>query len=152
GAVEGARAALAVEEGGDDGQAHGVAERRQHAGQRHFVRGGIDGLLHHRIILYSMFDEYRTKKFGRLLRIPAMPHLLDPVKLGALDLPNRILMAPLTRTRAVEARTPNALMRDYYVQRASAGLILTEATSVTPMGVGYPDTPGIWSPAQVEGW
>src|SRR3954463_11075718 len=81
-----------------------------------------------------------------------MPHLLDPIKIGALDLPNRIIMAPLTRTRASEGRVPNALMREYYVQRASAGLIITEATSVAPMGVGYPNTPGIWSQAQVEGW
>src|SRR6185295_5214573 len=76
----------------------------------------------------------------------------DPIKIGALDLPNRMLMAPLTRTRASAGRVPNNLMRDYYVQRAGAGLIFTEATSVTPMGVGYPDTPGIWSPEQVEGW
>src|ERR1035438_6873245 len=61
-------------------------------------------------------------------------------------------MAPLTRCRASAGRIPNTLMRDYYVQRASAGLILSEATSVTPMGVGYPDTPGIWSPEQVQGW
>ena len=61
-------------------------------------------------------------------------------------------MAPLTRCRADEGRVPNALMAEYYVQRASAGLILSEATSVTPMGVGYPDTPGIWSDAQVRGW
>ncbi|MDQ0471374.1 alkene reductase [Labrys wisconsinensis] len=81
-----------------------------------------------------------------------MPNLHDPIKIGALELPNRIVMAPLTRTRASEGRVPNALMRDYYVQRASAGLILTEATSVTPMGVGYPDTPGIWSGEQVAGW
>ncbi|WP_119460313.1 alkene reductase [Rhodospirillaceae bacterium SYSU D60014] len=81
-----------------------------------------------------------------------MPTLHDPIKIGALDLPNRIIMAPLTRTRASEGRVPNDLMRDYYVQRASAGLILTEATSVTPMGVGYPDTPGIWSDAQIKGW
>jgi len=81
-----------------------------------------------------------------------MPTLLDPIRIGALDLPNRVLMAPLTRTRASEGRVPNKLMRDYYVQRASAGLILTEATSVTPMGVGYPDTPGIWSREQVAGW
>jgi len=81
-----------------------------------------------------------------------MPTLFDPLRLGDIDLPNRIVMAPLTRCRAVDARTPNASMRDYYVQRASAGLILTEATSVTPMGVGYPDTPGIWSQAQVAGW
>jgi len=81
-----------------------------------------------------------------------MPKLFDPIKIGAFDLPNRVVMAPLTRTRASEGRVPNALMRDYYVQRASAGFILSEATSVTPMGVGYPDTPGIWSDEQVEGW
>ena len=81
-----------------------------------------------------------------------MPELFTPLELGDLDLPNRIIMAPLTRCRAGEGRIPNSLMADYYVQRASAGLILTEATSVTPMGVGYPDTPGIWSDEQVEGW
>jgi 2,4-dienoyl-CoA reductase-like NADH-dependent reductase (Old Yellow Enzyme family) len=62
-------------------------------------------------------------------------------------------MAPLTRNRStMPGRVPNALMRDYYVQRASAGMILTEATSVEPKGVGYPKTPGIWSKDQVEGW
>src|SRR5579883_2176666 len=82
-----------------------------------------------------------------------MPTLFDAITVGDLDLPNRILMAPLTRTRAVgEGRVPNDLMRDYYVQRASAGLILSEATSVAPLGVGYPRTPGIWSEEQVEGW
>jgi len=82
-----------------------------------------------------------------------MASLFDPIRMGALDLPNRIIMAPLTRTRATpDGRVPTPLMRDYYVQRASAGLILSEATSVTPMGVGYPRTPGIWSEEQVEGW
>ena len=81
-----------------------------------------------------------------------MPSLLDSIRVGDLDLPNRVFMAPLTRSRASEGRTPNDLMREYYVQRAGAGLILSEATSVTPMGVGYPDTPGIWSEAQIEGW
>ncbi|WP_374443190.1 alkene reductase [Stella sp.] len=82
-----------------------------------------------------------------------MPHLLDPITVGDLRLANRVVMAPLTRTRASEpGRVPNDLMRDYYVQRASAGMILSEATSVTPMGVGYPRTPGIWSDAQVAGW
>jgi hypothetical protein len=81
-----------------------------------------------------------------------MPTLFDPLTLGELHLPNRIVMAPLTRCRAVAGRAPNALMRDYYVQRASAGLILSEATSVTPMGVGYPDTPGVWSTEQIDGW
>ncbi|MBI6558673.1 alkene reductase [Pseudomonas syringae] len=81
-----------------------------------------------------------------------MTTIFDPITLGDLQLPNRIIMAPLTRCRADEGRVPNAMMAEYYVQRASAGLILTEATSVTPMGVGYPDTPGIWSNDQVRGW
>jgi 2,4-dienoyl-CoA reductase-like NADH-dependent reductase (Old Yellow Enzyme family) len=82
-----------------------------------------------------------------------MTTLFSPLKVGALELPNRIVMAPLTRSRADGGgRVPNALMAEYYAQRASAGLILSEATSVTPMGVGYADTPGIWSDEQVEGW
>lgn len=81
-----------------------------------------------------------------------MPNLFDPVTLGDVTLPNRVVMAPLTRCRASEGRVPNDLMREYYVQRASAGLILTEATSVTPQGVGYIDTPGVWSAEQVAGW
>lgn len=82
-----------------------------------------------------------------------MPTLFDPLKIGDLTVPNRVFMAPLTRNRSSgPGRVPNALMRDYYVQRASSGLILTEATSVTPQGVGYPHTPGIWSDEQVEGW
>ena len=81
-----------------------------------------------------------------------MTALLSPLKAGAFALKNRVVLAPLTRTRASEGRVPNAMMREYYVQRASAGLQLTEATSVTPMGVGYPDTPGIWSNEQVAGW
>jgi len=78
--------------------------------------------------------------------------LFTPLRLGAFTLPNRVLMAPLTRCRASAGRVPNGMMADYYRQRASAGLILSEATSVDPMGVGYPDTPGIWSAEQVEGW
>jgi N-ethylmaleimide reductase len=81
-----------------------------------------------------------------------MSSLFDPLQVGDVKLPNRIIMAPLTRCRASEGRVPNKLMAEYYAQRASAGLILTEATSVTPMGVGYPDTPGIWSDEQVAGW
>src|SRR5690348_3136576 len=81
-----------------------------------------------------------------------MSALFEPLLLGELRLPNRILMAPLTRCRAVDRRIPNQLMRDYYVQRASAGVIFTEATSVDPAGVGYPHTPGIWSQDQVAGW
>lgn len=81
-----------------------------------------------------------------------MPTLFDPLQLGSLLLPNRIFLAPLTRARAGQLRVPNALMAEYYRQRSSAGLILTEATSVAPMGVGYANTPGIWSQEQVEGW
>ena len=81
-----------------------------------------------------------------------MNRLFEPVQLGELTLPNRLVMAPLTRCRAGKDRVPNALMAEYYSQRASAGLIISEATSVMPMGVGYPDTPGIWTDAQVAGW
>lgn len=81
-----------------------------------------------------------------------MTVLFDPIDLGNLKLPNRIIMAPLTRARAGVTRVPNDLMATYYAQRATAGLIITEATSVAPMGVGYADTPGIWSQEQVEGW
>jgi 2,4-dienoyl-CoA reductase-like NADH-dependent reductase (Old Yellow Enzyme family) len=81
-----------------------------------------------------------------------MATLFDPVQIGDLTLPNRVIMAPLTRQRAGEERVPNALMAKYYAERASAGLILSEATSVTPQGVGYAETPGIWSQEQVEGW
>lgn len=81
-----------------------------------------------------------------------MPTLFDPLQIGPLTLKNRIVMAPLTRSRAGASRVPNALMAEYYAQRAGAGLILSEATSVTPMGVGYADTPGIWNDDQVQGW
>ena len=74
-----------------------------------------------------------------------MPALSSPLKIGDLLLPNRIVMAPLTRSRAGAIRVPNVLMAEYYAQRASAGLIISEATVVTPAGVGYADTPGIWS-------
>lgn len=78
--------------------------------------------------------------------------LFEPATFGALKLKSRIVMAPLTRARAGSTRIPNDLMAQYYEQRSDAALILTEATSVTPQGVGYADTPGIWSEEQVEGW
>ena len=81
-----------------------------------------------------------------------MSILFQPVRIGEMELPGIHHHGASTRCRASEGRVPNALMRNYYVQRASAGLILTEATSIMPMGVGYPDTPGIWSEAQTEGW
>src|SRR5271157_2475777 len=76
-------------------------------------------------------------------------NLFTPLTIGDFRLPNRVIMSPLTRARAGATRTPNGLMAEYYRQRASAGLIISEATAVDPMGVGYADTPGIWSEAQV---
>lgn len=82
-----------------------------------------------------------------------MSKLFEPLKIGSIEIKNRIIMAPLTRARASgEGRVPNDLMAHYYAQRSGAGLILTEATSVDPMGIGYANTPGIWSLEQVEGW
>lgn len=82
-----------------------------------------------------------------------MTDLFSPLKLGDLSLPNRVIMAPLTRARASSpGRVPNELMAKYYAQRASAGFILSEATCVSASGVGYNNTPGIWSEEQVEGW
>jgi hypothetical protein len=81
-----------------------------------------------------------------------MPTLNDPIRIGDLDLPNRVLMAPMTRSRATEDRVPTDLMLEYYVQRASAGLIISEATCISPHSVGYERTPGIWSDEQVAGW
>jgi len=82
-----------------------------------------------------------------------MSSLFQPLKFGAYTLKNRIIMAPLTRSRANNpGRIPNELMLEYYRQRASAGMILTEGTAVTPMGLGYFDTPGIWNQSQTEGW
>lgn len=81
-----------------------------------------------------------------------MTTLFDPITIGDLELRNRIVMAPLTRCRAEPGRVPGDLIAEYYRQRASAGMIISEATSVCPMGVGYPNTPGIWSDDQVAGW
>ncbi|MGL4400866.1 MAG: alkene reductase [Luteolibacter sp.] len=78
--------------------------------------------------------------------------LFQPLQAGAFNLPNRMVMAPLTRCRASAGRVPNAMMAEYYVQRSSFGMILSEATSISPQGVGYPNTPGIWSDEQVAGW
>ena len=78
--------------------------------------------------------------------------LFSPFDLGPLHLPNRVVMAPMTRNRAGPGNVPGPLNATYYAQRASAGLIVTEATQISPQGVGYPDTPGIHSTAQVAGW
>jgi len=77
--------------------------------------------------------------------------LFKPYKLGKLDMKNRIVMAPMTRSRALN-NIPNELMSEYYGQRAGAGLILTEGTSPSPNGLGYSRIPGIFSKEQVNGW
>lgn len=81
-----------------------------------------------------------------------MPTLFDPIQLGAIACPNRILMAPLTRCRSTKAHVPVPLMGEYYAQRASAGLIISEATGISPEGLGTPYAPGIWNDEQVEAW
>lgn len=78
--------------------------------------------------------------------------LFDPISLGAIQAPNRIVMAPLTRGRAGPGFVPNELAREYYRQRASAGLIISEATGISQEGLGWPAAPGLWTDAQVEGW
>lgn len=80
------------------------------------------------------------------------PSLFDPIRLGAIELRNRIVMAPLTRGRSGVERIPNALMAEYYQQRASAGLIITEATQISKQAAGWAETPGIYTDAQIQGW
>ena len=78
--------------------------------------------------------------------------MFTPVNLGSIQLKNHLVMAPLTRMRAVAGDVPNPLAKTYYEQRASAGLIITEATQISPLGMGYPATPGIYSPEQTAAW
>ena len=81
-----------------------------------------------------------------------MPSLFDPIELGAIRAANRVFMAPLTRMRADGDHVPTAMMVDYYRQRASAGLIISEATGISRQGLGWPFTPGLYTDAQVEAW
>ena len=81
-----------------------------------------------------------------------MPSLFDSLELGAINSANRILMAPLTRGRATREAVPTPIMADYYRQRAGAGLIISEATGISREGLGWPNAPGLWTDAQVEGW
>ncbi len=81
-----------------------------------------------------------------------MPSLFDPFQLGDIHLFNRIVMAPLTRNRAVYGNVPGPLMVEYYRQRTTAGLIISEVSQISPMAQGYLDTPGIYSPEQVSAW
>ncbi len=81
-----------------------------------------------------------------------MTTLFDPIDFGSIRLANRVVMAPLTRARSDREAVPNALMAEYYSQRASAGLIITEATGISREGLGWPNAPGLWNERQVEGW
>ncbi|MFY0581415.1 alkene reductase [Cystobacter fuscus] len=81
-----------------------------------------------------------------------MPTLFDPIRLGAIEAPNRILMAPLTRARGTREHVPTPIMADYYAQRASAGLIISEAIGISQQGLGWPYATGLWSAEQVAGW
>ncbi len=84
---------------------------------------------------------------------PPVQPLLTPFRMGDLSLRNRVVMAPLTRMRArPDNHVPSALQAEYYAQRARAGLIVTEATAISPEGFGWADTPGLWSKEQVRGW
>src|ERR1700712_4043545 len=90
--------------------------------------------------------QFGTKKMSNSTK------LFEPYKLGPITLSNRIVMAPLTRNRALAGMVPNPLAIEYYGQRASAGLLITEASQVSQQGQGYQDTPGIYSKEQVAGW
>jgi 2,4-dienoyl-CoA reductase-like NADH-dependent reductase (Old Yellow Enzyme family) len=81
-----------------------------------------------------------------------MTNLFEPIQLGAAAAPNRVIMAPLTRGRATREAVPTPIMAEYYAQRASAGLIISEATGISREGLGWPFAPGLWTAAQVEAW
>jgi hypothetical protein len=81
-----------------------------------------------------------------------MTSLFDPITVGAIDAPKRIMMAPLTRGRATRSHVPTPLMAEYYSQRASAGLIISRATGITQQGLGWPNAPGLCSGEQANGW
>jgi 2,4-dienoyl-CoA reductase-like NADH-dependent reductase (Old Yellow Enzyme family) len=104
--------------------------------------------------LLSNLGEFSVDRIPGCVSLFAMSNdiLFEPLQIGALTIPNRIVMAPLTRCRCSPGRVPNDLMAEYYGQRSRFGMILCEATSVDSLGVGYPDTPGIWSEEQVAGW
>jgi N-ethylmaleimide reductase len=87
-----------------------------------------------------------------LPRSPPAPSLFDPIRMGAIQAPNRIFMAPMTRARGTREHLPTAFMADYYAQRASAGLIISEAIGITQQGLGWPYATGLWSMAQIAGW
>jgi N-ethylmaleimide reductase len=94
-------------------------------------------------------DGMSERKEGRMTK---SIDVFSSLNLGAMNLPNRIVMAPMTRNRAGPGEVPSLLAVTYYTQRASAGLIVTEGTQISQQGQGYPGTPGIHSPEQVAGW
>jgi N-ethylmaleimide reductase len=120
--------------------------------------------LSHKLIYILIVRENRTKQQScialvkiilfesRRKSIMTANALFEPTKIGAIELRNRLVMAPLTRARAGAERIPNALMAEYYRQRASAGLIISEATHVSEQGIGWVETPGIHADEQVKGW
>ena len=81
-----------------------------------------------------------------------MASLFDPIRVGAIEAPNRIFMAPLTRGRSTRDHVPTPIMAEYYERRATAGLIITEPTGISRQGLGWPYAPGIWSDEQVNTW
>ncbi|MGX1136159.1 oxidoreductase, partial [Bradyrhizobium ottawaense] len=81
-----------------------------------------------------------------------MSTLFEPLALGAITVPNRVIMAPLTRSRSTRENVPTAMMVDYYAMRASAGLITSEAIAISPQGAGFTYTPGLWRNDQIEAW
>lgn len=109
----------------------------------------------HNDIVMSQIPE-TDRNFDTLINLTRkdtlMTDLFDPIRLGSIESANRILMAPLTRARATEMHVPTAVMAEYYAQRASAGLIISEATGISREGLGWPYAPGIWSDEQVEAW
>lgn len=81
-----------------------------------------------------------------------MTTLFDPIRLGDIEAPNRIFMAPMTRARGTQDHVPTSIMAQYYAQRASAGLIISEAIGISQQGLGWPFATGLWSDEQVAGW
>ena len=97
-------------------------------------------------------EDPRTLECRDIIDTERTPGLFDEITIGAWRLPHRITMAPLTRSRAGSDRQPNLMMAEYYAQRATAALIITEATIISEQAAGYAFTPGIYNDAQIEGW
>jgi 2,4-dienoyl-CoA reductase-like NADH-dependent reductase (Old Yellow Enzyme family) len=102
---------------------------------------------------FATFIRILAAKKRLMTGYPMTATLFDPIQLGAISAPNRVLMAPLTRSRSVEGHVPMSdLKAEYYSQRSTAGLIIAEATGISQEGLGWPSAPGIWSAAQVDAW